>query len=91
VCQTLVPRADGSGRVAAVEIMLGNPPVKALIRDGKIYMLPNVIRTHHDIGMITMDEALASLYLKGIISSESILEFCNDRQEVEKMIGKIRV
>ena len=91
VCQTLVPRADGSGRVAAVEIMIGNPPVKALIRDGKIYMLPNVIRTHHDIGMVTMDEALASLYLKGIITGESVLEFCNDRAEVEKMIGKIRV
>jgi twitching motility protein PilT len=91
VCQTLVPRADGSGRVAAVEIMLGNPPVKALIRDGKIYMLPNTIRTHHDIGMITMDEALAGLYLKGIITGESVLEFCNDRGEVEKMIGKIRV
>ena len=91
LCQTLVPRADGSGRVAAVEIMIGNPPVKALIRDGKIYMLPNVIRTHHDIGMITMDEALASLYLKGIITGESVLDFCNDRGEVEKMIGKIKV
>jgi len=91
VCQTLVPRADGSGRVAAVEIMLGNPPVKALIRDGKLYMLPNVIRTHREIGMITMDEALVSLYLKGIITGESVLDFCNDQKEVEKMIGKIRV
>jgi twitching motility protein PilT len=91
LCQTLVPRADGSGRVAAVEIMLGNPPVKALIREGKIYQLPNVIRTHREIGMITMDEALAGLYLKGIITGESVLDFCNDRAEVEKMIGKIRM
>jgi twitching motility protein PilT len=91
VCQTLVPRADGSGRVAAVEIMIGNPAVKALIRDGKVYMLPNTIRTHRDIGMITLDEALASLYLKGIITGQSMLDFCNDRQEVEKMIGKVRV
>ena len=91
LCQTLVPRADGSGRVAAVEIMLGNPAVKAQIRDGKIYMLPNTIRTHREIGMITMDEALASLYLKGIITGQSVLEFCNDRQEVEKMIGKVRM
>jgi twitching motility protein PilT len=91
LCQTLVPRADGSGRVAAVEIMIGNPAVKALIRDGKVFMLPNVIRTHHDIGMITLDEALAGLYLKGVITGESVLDFCNDRQEVEKLIGKIRV
>jgi twitching motility protein PilT len=90
LCQTLVPRADGSGRIAAVEIMLGNPPVKALIRDGKIYQLPNVIRTHRDIGMISLDEALVSLYLKGTITRKSVLEFCNDRQEVEKLIGKVR-
>ena len=90
VCQTLVPRADGSGRVAAVEIMLGNPAVKALIRDGKVFMLPNVIRTHHDIGMITLDEALVSVYLKGIITGQSLLEYCNDRGEVEKLVGKIR-
>ena len=90
LCQVLVPRADGSGRVAAVEIMLGNPAVKNLIREGKLYQLPNVIRTHRNIGMISLDEALVSLYLKGIISGESVLAFCNDRQEVEKLIGKIR-
>jgi twitching motility protein PilT len=73
LCQTLVPRADGSGRIAAVEVMLGNPPVKALIREGKIYQLPNVIRTHRDIGMITLDESLVELYLKGMITGESVL------------------
>jgi twitching motility protein PilT len=91
LCQVLVPRADGSGRIAAVEIMLGNPAVKSLIREGKIYQLPNVIRTHREIGMILLDEALVSLYLKGIISGETLLAFCNDRQEVEKLIGKVRV
>jgi len=91
VCQTLVPRADGLGRIAAVEIMIGNPAVKALIRDGKVFMLPNVIRTHHDIGMITLDEALVSVYLKGIITGQSLLEFCNDRGEVEKLVGKVKV
>jgi len=91
LCQTLVPRADGSGRIAAVEIMLGNPAVKNLVREGKFYQLPNVIRTHRDIGMISLDEALVSLYLKGIISGEIVLSFCNDRQEVEKLVGKIRV
>ena len=91
LCQSLVPRADGSGRVAAVEIMLGNPAVKSLIREGKLYQLPNVIRTHRDIGMISLDEALVNLYLQGIITGESVLDHCNDRGEVEKLIGKIRV
>jgi twitching motility protein PilT len=91
LCQVLVPRADGSGRVAAVEIMLGNPAAKSLIREGKIYQLPNVIRTHRDIGMISLDEALVSLYLKGTITGKSVFDFCNDRQEVEKLIGQIKV
>jgi twitching motility protein PilT len=91
LCQALVPRADGEGRVAAVEIMLANPPVKNLIREGKIYQLPNVIRTHRDIGMITLDEALVDLYLRQIISGETLLAVCNDRQEVEKLIGRVSV
>jgi twitching motility protein PilT len=91
LCQVLVPRADGTGRIAAVEIMLGNPAVKSLIREGKIYQLPNVIRTHRDIGMISLDEALVALYLKNIISGKTVLDFCNDRQEVEKLIGRIKV
>ena len=91
VCQVLVPRADGSGRVAAVEILLGNPAAKNLIREGKLYQLPNVIRTHREMGMISLDEALVNLYLKGTITGESVLDFCNDRQEVEKLIGKVRV
>jgi twitching motility protein PilT len=91
LCQVLVPRADGIGRIAAVEIMIANPPVRNLLREGKIYQLPNVIRTHRDIGMISLDEALVSLYLKQIISGETLLAFCNERQEVEKLIGKINV
>jgi len=91
LCQVLVPRAGGPGRIAAVEIMLGNPAVKSLIREGKIYQLPNVIRTHRDIGMISLDEALVNLYLKGIISGKSVLDFCNDRSEVEKLIGKVKL
>jgi twitching motility protein PilT len=91
LCQVLVPRADGSGRIAAVEIMLGNPAAKSLIREGKLYQLPNVIRTHREIGMISLDEALVSLYLKGAITGKSVLDFCNDRQEVEKLVGKIKI
>ncbi len=91
LCQVLVPRADGSGRVAAVEIMLGNPAAKSLIREGRLYQLPNVIRTHRDIGMVSLDEALVSLYLKGIITGKTMLDFCNDRQEVEKLVGTVRL
>jgi len=91
LCQVLVPRARGSGRIAAVEIMIANPPVRNLIREGKIYQLPNVIRTHRDIGMISLDEALANLYLKRYITGATLLSFCNERQEVEKLIGEVKI
>lgn len=91
LCQVLVPRADGSGRIAAVEIMLGNPAARSLIRKGKLYQLPNVIRTHRAEGMISLDEALVELYLKGTITGKTLLDYCNDRTEVEKLVGKVKV
>ncbi len=91
LCQTLVPRADGSGRIAAVEIMLASPAVRNLIREGKLYQLPNVIRTSTQEGMESTDQSLASLYLKGIISGESLMRWCNDREEMDKLIGKVSV
>jgi twitching motility protein PilT len=86
-CQSLVPRASGSGRIAAVEIMLASGAVKNLVREGKIYQLPNVIRTSHDVGMISMDEALVELYKKEIIKLDSVMQFCSDRKEVENILG----
>ena len=87
MCQTLVPRADGSGRIAAIEIMLADSSVKNLLREGKLHQLANTIRTHRDIGMISLDEALVDLYLRRVITMETMLKFCNDRKEVEALIG----
>ncbi len=87
LCQTLVVRADGAGRVAAVEIMMGNTAVSNLLRDGKIYQLPNVIRTGREAGMISMDEALKELYFKRLITAESALAHSNDRDELAKLLG----
>jgi len=86
-CQTLIPRADGSGRIAAVEIMVANHPVRSLIREGKIYQLANVIRTHHGAGMISLDESLAHLYNRQIITYETVSAFCRDQDEVGKLIS----
>ncbi len=88
LCQALVPRVN-SGRVAAVEIMLANSAVKNLIREGKIHLLPNTIRTQSQAGMQTLDEALLRLYRSGIISWNSVLAFCQDIAEVEKLANKV--
>jgi len=91
LCQTLVPRADGSGRIAAVEIMLANPQVRNLIREGKIHLLPSVIRTHRQAGMISLDEALVDLYLKQIIAGETLFTYCRDSDEVEKLLNRVEI
>ena len=91
ICQVLVPRTDGSGRVVAVEIMLANPAVRNLIREGKVYQLPNTIRTHTEAGMQLLDHALVKLYRDGVISLENLFSFCNDQDEVEKLIGTAEV
>ncbi|MFC2013079.1 type IV pilus twitching motility protein PilT [Chloroflexota bacterium] len=91
LCQALVPKIDGTGRVAAIEVMLANPAVKNLIREGKIYQLPNVIRTHTQEGMALLDQVLVDLYRKKLISSESVFAFCNERGDVEKIINGARI
>jgi twitching motility protein PilT len=89
LCQALVPRADGSGRIAAVEVMMGTAAVSNLIREGKIFQLPNVIRTSAQDGMESLDQSLVNLYLKGTISGEALAKYCQDREEVEKLIGRV--
>ena len=88
LCQALVPRIDGTGRAPAVEVMLANPPVKNLIREGKIHQLPNTIRTHAQIGMKLLDQSLVDLYRKDVISRDDVLAFCNEPDEVAKLIGE---
>ncbi len=87
MCQALVPRITGTGRVAAVEVMLANSAVKNLIREGKTYQLPNTIRINSQAGMELLDQALVKLYHDGIISLESVFEFCNDRDEITRLTG----
>jgi len=90
LCQTLIPKADGTGRIVAVEILLANPAVRNLIREGKTYQLSNTIRTHGQLGMQLLDQALVNLYHKGVISLESLFAVCNDRDEVEKLTSHAR-
>jgi twitching motility protein PilT len=88
LCQTLVPKASGSGRVAAVEVMLACPAIRNTIREGRIYQLPNAMITQARLGMITLDQVLVRLYKTGVISYESMFAVCNDAEEVTKLVAK---
>jgi twitching motility protein PilT len=68
ISQQLVPKADGSGRVIAMEVMVNTPAVANLIRDAKTFMLPGIIQTGKKLGMKMMDDALMELVQDGTIS-----------------------
>ena len=70
--QQLLKRKDGKGRIAALEIMLGTPAVRNLIRENKIAQIPSSIQTGRQHGMQTMDQSLTELYQKDIVTKEAI-------------------
>ena len=69
--QRLVPRADGTGRVAAFEVMLGTPAIRNLIKEGKSNQLRNVVATGSSFGMYTLEADLRRLVREGVISMET--------------------
>ncbi len=70
ITQALLKKSDGSGRVAAYEILLGTPAVRNLIREGKVPQLSSAMQTGVKIGMRLMRDAVAELVDKGLVSSE---------------------
>ena len=84
VYQQLLPRADGQGRVAAMEVMLANTAVRNCIREGKIYQLPSIILTSKSEGMQTMDNAIAQLYMAGKITRETAYAFAQDKDALKR-------
>ena len=79
IAQSLIPRSDGRGRVAAFEILHNVPAVKHLIRDRKVDHMRSVIQTSAKAGMMTMDDSLLNLYRRRLISGEECLMRAHDR------------
>jgi twitching motility protein PilT len=73
VTQTLVPTADGRGRVAALEILIPDDAVRNLIRQAKVEQIYSVMQTGSGKGMQTLEQALADLVVRGIVSKETAL------------------
>ena len=78
VSQRLLPLTKGEGRVGAFEVMVGTPPVQALIRDGKTFRLQSVIETSFKDGMITMEKAIRNLHKEGLVGEECLSFFQAD-------------
>ncbi len=73
IAQTLLKRADGKGRVAALEIMIGIPAVRNLIREAKIHQIPSMMQTGSQYGMQTMDQVLVELVMKKVVTMEEAM------------------
>jgi twitching motility protein PilT len=80
--QQLVPTIEGS-RALALELLVNTPAVANCIREGKTYMLPGIMQTGKHVGMITMDESLKQLYIKGIITAQDLLYRCEDKNQMK--------
>lgn len=71
VTQTLVPRADGKGRVAATEILVGTDAILNLIRESKSHQIPSMLQSGGSVGMMTLNASLAGLFKRGLITKEA--------------------
>ncbi|PMQ01821.1 MAG: type IV pili twitching motility protein PilT [Dictyoglomus sp. NZ13-RE01] len=86
ISQQLLPSRDGGRRVVAVEIMIATPAIRSLIREAKTPQIYNVIQTGGKYGMQTMDQALAELVKKKLISEEVALERAINREELIRLL-----
>lgn len=89
ISQQLLPRADGQGRIAALEVLIGTPAVKNIIRDGKSHQLYSVMQTGAKFGMIMMNNYLLDLYQKGFIDREIALRRSSNPEYIKKRIERL--
>ncbi len=87
--QALLPRVDGKGRVAAVEVMISTPAIRNLIREGKTYQITSEIQTGARYGMRTLDSHLKELYTHGLITYDDMIEIAQDPKELAEAASKI--
>jgi twitching motility protein PilT len=88
ISQQLVPTADGTARVLALEILTNTPAVANVIREAKTYMLPGIIQTGKKQGMQLMDDALMALFDRGAISSDEACARAEQKPAMRQHVGK---
>ncbi|GBC93978.1 Twitching mobility protein [bacterium HR15] len=89
VAQKLVPRASGTGRIAAVEIMINTPTVEKMIEDGHISDIYKAIAEGSHWGMRTMNQCLFGYVQKGLITPEDALNYAGIHSELRQMLRRM--
>ncbi|MFC1558835.1 type IV pilus twitching motility protein PilT [candidate division KSB1 bacterium] len=88
IAQKLLPRKDGDGRAAALEIMLGTTAIRNLIREGKTFQIPSMIQTGINVGMQSLDYSLKNLVNEGIVDSSVAVHYAQDPKSFEANLGE---
>lgn len=88
VCQTLIKRMNGSGRVVATEVMFMTPAISNLIREGKAYQIPSAMQAGGEKGMHTMDQSLAELVNSGTISLEVAMSKVSNLEVLKRLVTR---
>ncbi|MGH1549455.1 PilT/PilU family type 4a pilus ATPase [Leifsonia poae] len=89
VCQTLVRRANGKGRAVATEVLKMTPAIANLIREGKTYQVASMMQAGRDLGMHTMDQQLADLVNRGVITHRVGLEKAHDPSGFSRLVQRV--
>ncbi len=82
VAQRLVPRADNGAVLPAVELLTGVLPLIALIRDNKLFQLPNLMQRGRAFGMIRLDDSLAELVRSGMVTEDAALRVADNKRDL---------
>jgi twitching motility protein PilT len=89
VCQSLLPRADGKGRVVSLEILVPTPAIRNLIRDDKIHQIYGAMQTGQEkLGMQTANQSLTSLVMRRTITLDTAMGASSNRDELQDMINR---
>jgi twitching motility protein PilT len=87
ISQTLFKRTDKKGRVVALEILVANPAVRNLIREGKTHQIPSMIQTGKKYGMILLDDYIMDLYKKRMVSAEEAYAKANEKSRFRPLLN----
>ena len=89
VCQALLPRTDGKGRVVSLEILVPTPGIRNLIREDKVHQIYSAMQTGQEkLGMQTMNQSLATLHFRRMITLETAMQASSNRGELQEMINR---
>ena len=89
LCQALLPRAHGGGRVMALEILVPNGAIRNLIREDKVHQIYSMMQTGQDkYGMQTFNQALATLYHKRLITADIAMQRSSNVDELKELMDR---